>query len=814
MRWLQSEYILKGVYLGLLLYVALQQREWQDTAWVAAFAFGGLALALAVAGRRKVKEGVHVRGRLLSFTLFLLLENPFLVYLGILGGMLAAAVWFGRRDESEWLLPALAGGGAVLGLGFWAVRHVQDRRIRLGASLLLAVLLGGAAVFWFQDFFATGHQRSLFGTLLLLGIPLFYLLTLAGMAEESEIEIGAMCAALFLGLWTVGRQVTEQYYLAIAVTVPLLLYFLYTRYILSSLRVLKHAIRGISYARLGQYRWALLALRRALQLDPRNPLARETLWGVHRQMDYNQVARDPETLALVDFDLCLERAGSLLLRAGPKPEHLKEAHRLLDMIAGQRPAMVPACQYWRAVALTHERKYEQAAAALESVLVPTPEGAANPYRREILMSAWQLALTLHPELHKRVGVAQLGLPGRRMEAIAAVERYLARSPGDPDAWNLKRLLYQDLTEAEYDEAAGPGQAAADFNHEYAQELGLALINDPARWKRGAEYLRIAARGQPTLAPALFYQIAKAHERAGDAEGVWQHYGRVKEAGRLVGPKNLSPEDHQLYFAVVKVLGEDAVTRGDLDAAIDAYLLYREYDRSGKETYRTLTNLYEQKKDAWAALHATEQGLLYDSQDKDFLAKKDKYYFSVTPEELRQRWESVHRYFDLAYCLQKAQWALKHGEANLDLLDWADHLANLVQAVQPDNLSAKVVRARALLLRGEREQAQALLEDVRTNKPEKFRSGDDEDAWFTSAKLLGSMYLHELHQPERAVECFLDFRKSPRSGADTLFRLGQAYEELGDRVRAVKCYKQVVSFDSHPLAPDAHDALNRLQSPAP
>jgi hypothetical protein len=43
-------------------------------------------------------------------------------------------------------------------------------------------------------------------------------------------------------------------------------------------------------------------------------------------------------------------------------------------------------------------------------------------------------------------------------------------------------------------------------------------------------------------------------------------------------------------------------------------------------------------------------------------------------------------------------------------------------------------------------------------------------------------------------------------------LGQAYEQLGDHVRAKKCYENVTTYDSHPLAPDAREALARLQSP--
>src|SRR5262249_33537932 len=135
--------------------------------------------------------------------------------------------------------------------------------------------------------------------LILLGIPVFYLLTFAGVAEESEVEFGALCAALFVGLWIVLEKATDNYYL-IAGGVPLLLYLLYTKYILPGLRVFKHTLRGISYARIGQYRLALLSLKRALHYDPDNALARESLWSVHRKMDFDQVVRDPDTLALVD----------------------------------------------------------------------------------------------------------------------------------------------------------------------------------------------------------------------------------------------------------------------------------------------------------------------------------------------------------------------------------------------------------------------------------------------------------------------------------------------------------------------------------
>ena len=107
-----------------------------------------------------------------------------------------------------------------------------------------------------------------------------------------------------------------------------------------------------------------------------------------------------------------------------------------------------------------------------------------------------------------------------------MERQLAANPDDADAWALKRILYSNLTEADYQAAAGDG-VAADFDHGYAQQLGLALINDPVRWQRGGEYLRLAARGMPALGPSLFTQIAQAHERAGHAEGALHNFELAK-----------------------------------------------------------------------------------------------------------------------------------------------------------------------------------------------------------------------------------------------------------------------------------------------
>jgi tetratricopeptide (TPR) repeat protein len=808
MRWQQTEFLLKGMYLGLLLFLALCAPSWLDLAIVGGCTLGGLVLALAVAGFRKLREGYRIRGRAPAFVLFLLLENPGLVYAGILLGLAIGVNVIQEQPEDAWqLMAATAGGGLLFGYLLWWLRHAQAGQQRRWLSLALAAVLVAVAVgiFWFDPELLSADQRYMLGAVLLLGIPGFYLLTFASVVEESEVETAAICAALGIGLFVLGEGHAMMQ--GLSLVLPAALYVGYTWFVLPGLRVFKHTLRGISYATVGQYRPALASFTRALQLDPGNHLAREQLWTVHRKLDFEHLASDTETLALVSFELCLDRAASLVMTP-PRPEQLEEAYRLLDLVSKHRPDLQPSCDYWRAVALLHERRYEEAAAALENVIAARSSAPDSVQRRAVLLEAWQLALLLHPEMRRRVGEPQLTQPGRRMDAIAAVERRLAVQPEDAVAWDLKRLLYSELTEEEYRQVVSEG-AAAEFDHTYAYQLGMALLDDPSRWQRGAAYLRLAARGLPANAPSLFVQIARASEKFGDYRGAWDAYEQAKQAGRAVGPKALSDADRQTYFAVVKMLADSAREDGNLDDAIENYNLYIQYERAGVATYRQLAELYERRGDAWSALRCTEQGLVYDPKDADLLQRKDKYYYSVIPDELRQRWDSVSKWFDVDYCLRKARWVLDRHSTDLDMLDWASHLLDLAQVVRPDSFTVRVLRARVRRVRGETAESIALLEEVHGNRPEVFPSNDEEDSWYLACRLLGDLYLED--RPDLAVQCLQEYRKSPRSGADTLYKMGVAYEHLGDVGRAVKCYRQVTAFEQHPLAPDAQDALARLQA---
>src|SRR5205085_5536358 len=125
----------------------------------------------------------------------------------------------------------------------------------------------------------------------------------------------------------------------------------------------------------------------------------------------------------------------------------------------------------------------------------------------------------------------------------------------------------------------------------------------------AEYLRIAARGLPAQATGLYIQVAQAHERQGDAAGMWHHYQEAMHVGRRVGAANLDPAERKSLFAVVKRIGEEAVKEDRLDAALEAYKFYSQYDDINKlETYRTLADLFEKKLDFWMALNCTEHAL--------------------------------------------------------------------------------------------------------------------------------------------------------------------------------------------------------------
>ena len=110
---------------------------------------------------------------------------------------------------------------------------------------------------------------------------------------------------------------------------------------------------------------------------------------------------------------------------------------------------------------------------------------------------------------------------------------------------------------------------------------MALIDDPARWERGADYLRIAVRGLPAQGPSLFLKLAQAYDKAGDPEMARTYRNQAKLAGLQIGVKALSGDERSAYFTAVHNLAEDADRRGEVEEAIRHYTDYTASERSGR-----------------------------------------------------------------------------------------------------------------------------------------------------------------------------------------------------------------------------------------
>src|SRR5262249_23051711 len=175
---------------------------WTAPVLVTLCSLGGLAIGLLFAASIKLRQGYRAGGQLPAFILFLLLESPTLVYSGILLCTLAGAflITSDATHIGNLLLWTVA-GGALLGGIFGVLQNVRDRWTRLLLSLALAIALGGGLLYCFgyqgnvfgQEFKISPQielaSSAVFGLQILLGIPIFYLLTFAGHEEESEVEI-------------------------------------------------------------------------------------------------------------------------------------------------------------------------------------------------------------------------------------------------------------------------------------------------------------------------------------------------------------------------------------------------------------------------------------------------------------------------------------------------------------------------------------------------------------------------------------------------------------------------------------------------
>lgn len=814
MRSPSFEFILKGVFLGLWAAVAFRQSPaapntselWNHFFWT----LTGLGVGCVFAAGELILRGHRPWRNPLAFLVLVLLEGSYWIYLGIVGGLAASLI------RSQLATPELPEGGrnwlgycviagAVLGYGLMQLRGVRDWRWRFSLAALVGIGLVVVAVMYLDEsgWLQNPEARRAFGLFILAGLPFFYLLGFCGVTEESEVEIAALCAGLGVGIHLLQFPANVP---SLGFLLPVGLYVIYITKWITGLRGFKHTLRGYNFLLANQFKPALLSFRRARQIDSKNALAAQGLLQVHRKLDPIQLESDPELSTLLDFGFCLDRAESLLVgERTPTTAERTEAGKLIDLTQRYRPALSPRISYLRAILATHEKQFDEAAGHLKTLLDPANQAEARQ-RDPFVFAAWDLALRLHPELIKRLGEAELSAPGRRMDAIAAIERQLVRFPNDSTAQELKTVFYAGLTESEY-LAASPRR---EFSFDYVEQLGLALVDDanPGRRDRGMAFLRIAARGLADRGPALFQKLATAAEASGDREAAAGYRGQIKRVGLEIGPQSLPADQRTIFFETVQRLVTDAVARNDFESAAADQRLLIGSGPNELEQYRTLADYYEKAGDPLNALVAVETARLYKSNDADLLTRKDKYYYSVTPERLAAVKDKVESLFDVEYCVNKANSVLSSRDADLDLLDWADHLISLARIMKPRSLPAMLAQGRLKLRRGDRDTGLSLLEDVREANP---TGGDDKEAWYMASRILGELYLNELNRPDLAVTCFTDYKEHPKSGADTLFWIAKSHENLGDVKNAIRFYDAVTAYDQHPRYWEATEAVSRLKN---
>ena len=826
MRWVQAEYALKGIFLGLLLFVGLQAPSWEVVGRIAVYMLIGLGTGMTIGMLRQLGDLPRMIQKPHAFIVFLLLENPLLIYAGVLGGLvygaftevqiaglasiaeqLTAVSDVGTGSSINSLLLILAIIGGIAGYGFGELRTVRDPRYRLGLAIAVGAAIVYAIVLWLEkfsggSFLQDPEKRQMLGLHILMGLPFFYLLCFVGIAEESEAEIAGLCTMLGFAIYLLSPNT----YPAMALILPAAIFFGYTVYVLPTLKVFKYTLRGYIYSECGKLRPALLSFRRALELDPQNQLASMGMDALHANIEIEKV--DAATLGLLDPNRCLNRVRRLLSQK-PSQDEMNKAHHVLNLVEKLWPKLVSHIVYYRAVAAIHARDLDKSAEMLTDLLNPEGWFPNDAARKTILFDAWQLVLLVHPVLKERVGEPQIEAPGRRVEAICAVERQLALQPGEHSVLEFRKSLYEQLQEREYFESAKSG-VPADFSHRYTEEIGMKLIANPDQWQRGAQYLRMAANGQPLRRPSIFKRLSEAYAQTGETLQATRYLQFVRECGQEVGLQNLPDDQRQIYFSTVKRLGDEAAARNDLDEAIYNYSLATHDPVSGVPTLRALAEQYEKKQDIFNALRITEKALCHDGSDPDLLAKKDKYYYSIEPDVLRtaaKADDNVRKYFDVNYCVKKAKGILESRTDDLEMLEWADHLMKLAMVMQPKNLLALVVKARLHLRRGERTEGLTVLEDVREMKP----SGTDEtDSWYFVQKQLGTLYLDELNRPDLAIPCFTEFLNDVKSGGETHYQLGRAYEAVNDNKNAVHHYQMVLAYEGHPRYWDSQQAVRRIK----
>jgi tetratricopeptide (TPR) repeat protein len=302
-------------------------------------------------------------------------------------------------------------------------------------------------------------------------------------------------------------------------------------------------------------------------------------------------------------------------------------------------------------------------------------------------------------------------------------------------------------------------------------------------------------------------IAEAAARHGQPDQEAQALAEVKAWAKLLGINDLSSESKNAYFSTIRQLGEKAYREARLEEAVENLVLCIENPNCAADTLRLIADCYEKQGDVLNTLWYNEQCLLYDAKNPTDLERRNRVYYSLIPDDVRTHADKLEKIIDQTYLATKTRELLELRNATAEQYEWARHLAEVLLAIAPERITGWVLLGRAQLRLGNSANALEVLEKAYQLGKSKKQSGEDLEDWYLACRILGDYYLQQERFAE-ALASFSDYRQSTKSGADTLFKLGQAAERLGQLAKAKNYYEHANMFD-HPNKYEVNLALDRI-----